>query len=264
MAKLPSIKQYFKADNGEDLSFDNEVTVDNSGMFHLTIPPELKQVGCQLAKTDGHVRRFGRDNLSIGYRSGSEKLWVSGKKLDDCCAFIADIAGEYLRCDVTTERVIVYGSEIGLSAWKDEDGAHHPNGYCPSGGRRSGQWIKGELDAMHTAPMYRVGLVAYVADKVVYTRASGVKTVWNKVNVHSLPADSWLKQLNSFIGIVPDAPGQSGIHEMPYSEQAAMFFYNAMLGLCALADKIYLFLSDKDRLGAAIEGSIPLLPPPGE
>ena len=47
---------------------------------------------------------------------------------------------------------------------------------------------------------------------------------------------------------------------MPYTEDAAKFFYNMMIGMCVLADKISIFFDDEQNIVKAIEaGAVPLI-----
>ncbi|MDQ5987069.1 MAG: hypothetical protein CSYNP_02806 [Syntrophus sp. SKADARSKE-3] len=50
MGKLPNRKYDFKADNGDVFTFHSEVTVTPDGIFHLSVPTELDEVGRLLAK----------------------------------------------------------------------------------------------------------------------------------------------------------------------------------------------------------------------
>jgi len=47
--------------------------------------------------------------------------------------------------------------------------------------------------------------------------------------------------------------------EMPYTEKAAKFFYDAMIGLCALADKVATFMRSDEMIALAIDKNNHLL-----
>ncbi|MDQ5987070.1 MAG: hypothetical protein CSYNP_02807 [Syntrophus sp. SKADARSKE-3] len=150
---------------------------------------------------------------------------------------------------------------MNLAAWRGMDGGYYPNGSFG----REGLWLGTRFDNFilethRPTDYYKLGIAAYIADKTTYTRASGAKVVYKRVSVHNMDDDSYLRKLNSFCGLSPHAPGQSGMQEMPYSEQAAKFFYDVMIGLCALADKVATFLDNKEILAIAIEKQALLLP----
>ena len=78
----------------------------------------------------------------------------------------------------------------------------------------------------------------------------------------------WLEKLNGFCGIGligRDKKLMASLQEMPYTEKAAQFFYNSLMAMCALADRIETFFGDRPMLTAAIEkqaGVIPALAAP--
>ncbi len=257
MAKLPITKFSFDSDNGEKMEFASETNVSTDGEFYLSVPKELEDAGKAILKAEPKEYPC----TFCGYRQRSEKLWVSGPNLDVCKQLIADAAKDYLKCEVVTERVIIYGAQIRVAVWKDDEGNYHPNGYHGM----TGGWLKGhpgefDIHATNRTQFYTVGLAARVADKITYTRPSGKKTVYKLINVH-METGTYLDKLNSFCALNIDLPGKGNMKEMPYSEKAARFFYEAMLGLCVMADKISMFLNDEERLQMAIESQTALLLP---
>lgn len=69
-----------------------------------------------------------------------------------------------------------------------------------------------------------------------------------------LAMDCYGKKLNAFVGMSHDEKGN--YEEMPYTEEAAEFFYQFLVGLCTLAEKTEVFFADRDRLNRAIENKI--------
>ena len=49
------------------------------------------------------------------------------------------------------------------------------------------------------------------------------------------------------------------MQEIPYTEETAEFFYNTMMAMCHLADRLEMFFSDKTLLQRAIKENIPPL-----
>lgn len=265
MAKLQGRKFHFVADSGEELSFESDVSVNNDGVFSVTIPEEL-QDSCTVVINDDLIPEMNYRSCTTGRRTRSSKTVVTSRSMEQCCKIISVAAKHYLKCETKTERVIVYGMEMQLAAWKDENGDYKPNGYC-KGDTRSGKWLGGKgaecfcVNANHQTEFYKVGIIAYVCDKTTYMRQNHTRTVYEKVQVHFTKDDSWLEKLNSFVGIqYRDPSPYNNIKEIPYSEAAARFFYDAMIGLCALADRVFNFLNDEKKLIGVIADSNRLLP----
>jgi hypothetical protein len=59
---------------------------------------------------------------------------------------------------------------------------------------------------------------------------------------------------------VGDPNRDDGLSEMPYSDKAAMFFYDMIMGMCRLADKMKIFFGDEKMLLEAIQKKTLLLP----
>lgn len=264
MAKLPKERFSFTAQNGEKLAFESEVTVNPDGVFHMTMPEELRELAYQIHKNLPKDCSSHHRNTWVGSLPRSAKLWVGAKEKDLCCDFIRIVCTQHLECETTVERVIVYGALFEVSVWKDDEGRYWPNG-C----QRTGQWVRSSNDkawplhAMNRSRFYKVGLAARVCDKTTYTRASGRKVIYEQVCVHQRSddgADKYLVRLNSFCSLEMDNPREDGlVKEMPYTEAAAKFFYDAMIGLGALADKVSTFLDNREMLMLAIEKSNGLL-----
>jgi len=68
------------------------------------------------------------------------------------------------------------------------------------------------------------------------------------------------KRATSFTGTGFGLPCDgTGVKEIPYTEAAAKFFYEAMIGLCALGDRLVMFLADDQKVKMAIEQRFNLL-----
>ena len=254
-AKLKPITFRAQAATGETMSFKAETTVGQDGTFHLVIPDEMETAASALASRPPHAR-----TVTVG--RPRERLLVSARELDAATRFVEAALTEHLACDVTTERDIVYGTHIRVSYVKDENGDFHPNGcYAPRAPGQEGEhrWRGTLSGAANTDPFYTIGLVARVFDKVTYRRPTSSKVEFKPVYDNS--TDTFLNRLNGFVGLAVQ-PG--ALKEMPYSEEAAKFFYETMLGLCRLADRMTEFFSDDASVHAAIQqqGSLLALPVP--
>lgn len=263
MAKLPSIPFHHKNETGETLEFTSSVTLDQDGTFNVSIPDELYETARALCEKIEH-----RASAWMTKPPTAKQHRVSGSRLDDVKRFIKAAMADHLKCEVTTERVIVYGHSLKVSYSKAVDGSVHANGYiarAATGARGDEGYGKhcGELNATAHAPLYSVGLGAKVFDRVTYIRASGKKVEYKRPEFPGshFNHDSPGKLLNAFAGLGID-PGRSGTEEMPYSDEAALFFYDAMIAMCKLAEQVKAFLGDRKTLMLAIEKRANLLPAP--
>lgn len=245
MAKLPSQKWDFASDAGDSLKFTSEITVNTHGMFSVTMPEEFRETAEGLMKAEGKVK-YKVDRIS----SDNIKFRVYGYNLDDCKRFINAVSEDYFKCEQTTEKVIVYGTNMQVSYWVDGQGNLRPNGYKADGG----QWGPGPLNATNYADYYSVGIAAKVMLKTTTVRRTSTKIKYEKAKDESFSDKSYLALLNAFVGLDMDDPIRDrSLKEMPYSEEAARFFYDMMIGLCSLARQIETFLSDEKNIIKSIE-----------
>lgn len=249
MAKLKDHKFYMRSATDEELRFTSVVTVDKEGCFHLSIPDELEDV----------ARAMLKGMASYTLTRPRQSLRLSGTDLDACENFIKRIMDEYLACDVKEELVIVYGAlmKVGYAKSRDDD-TIGPNGYSVSktncADPRDFDWC-GDLHASNRSEFYTVGVAAEVRKKITYTRASVVKHEYkwpDYPNNHGV-SDHPGERLNSFTSITVNP---KKLKEMPYTDAAALFFYEMMLGMCHLADRFEMFFSDEDAIKHAIDHGV--------
>lgn len=254
MAKLKMLHFKFESKAGEILEFQSEVTVDSQGVFSLVIPDHLEENsrdiisglrgGCLGTKTPVSLSR------------PRTHLRVTGRDLADLERFIGLAAKDFLECEVEEEMVIRFGTLNQVSYWKTPDGNIFPNGYVADSqvnpGEGKGKW-HGMLHFAKTAEYFQIGIFARVCRKITYTRESGTKTVYERVNGEE---GSYLWKLNSFVGL---STPRAELKEMPYSEESARFFYDTMVGMCHLADRIDGFFGNTEKLNALIQIQAPML-----
>jgi len=181
--------------------------------------------------------------------------YVMTKTKAEGIEFLRIAAQDYVNCEVTRETVILYTTRANIHYWKTADGKIVPNGgYDKNYSENKGSW-HGIHDYRwpsddHT---YSVGLMARAYVKVTAHRKSGDQIVWERAgdNCHSEP-DNYLDKLNSFIGGFAERE-LDHLQEIPYTEEAAKFFYEAMLSICKLSDKIESFFGDPANVLKAIE-----------
>lgn len=250
MAKLKSQTFFFPVKTGGEFKFTTDVSVTADGLFHLTIPEELAPTANALANKIKNIDiRHSRTNWT-----------VIGKNLDDCVNFIKSAGDDYVACEVTEEPVILYGATIRAAYFKNPDGRIFPNGGFPGADHgKGGRWC-GSLSSSNMSPNYSVGFVAVPRIKTTYTRGSGQKVEYKNPG---RDGEEYWKLLNSFCSLNVDP---KSLKEIPYTEEAAKFFFETMLRLCHLADRIETFFGSKETLAAAIAGHthVLLAAPPKE
>ena len=253
MAKLKPIHFEFKPKAGEVFRFISEATVsDSTGMFNLTIPDELEGVAKTIFRSHGTLYGVELDRPRTHLR-------VVGSTLEGCKNFIKHVGDDHVRCEVTEELVIVYGVHNKVTYVKDCDGKIYANGY--EAGERykkgDGEWCGTLNGSGEASKFYQVGFAARAAKKTTFTRPSGVTSVFSRIG--NARDDSWLAKLNGFVGLSMRFEDMGSMDHMAYSEDAAKFFYNVMLAMCQLADRIDNFFGDQGAVLLAIEKQAPLL-----
>lgn len=235
-----------KAKDGTKVSFKTDVYVTAEGEFTFSIPTELEELfsRCQAAKT-----RAGR---------------LSAKTLDDGINTLRYLALELISGEEKTETVIVYGTLLEVAFWTDSTGKIWPNG----SGRNGGKWnrFKSTSKAIHATERttnYCVGITAGVFYKTTTFRASGDTVRYKEVD--DMHKETPAMMLNSFTGLNVDTANIGSNFqpnkEMPYTPEAALFFYGILIGLCRLASEIDSVLGDKEQLQLAINSGVKLLQP---
>lgn len=263
MAKLKPIDFKFSAKAGEPLIFRSEVSVaDATGVFSLTIPDSLEEQARRIAQ-DNPRHVAGKNPFPVTIDRPRTFLRVSGATLDVCKAFIAHLAEDFLRCEVTEEVVIAYSLNNQVAYVKDDEGRFFENGNACSEqyAAQTARWC-GNLHATKCASHFQVGVVARGFKKITFTRASGTTVIYDRAGPE---AGTWLARLNGFAGLAissRDVRELNQMSQMPYTEDAAKFFFHTMLTMCQLADRIDNFFGDKQALQSAIDRNAGLLAGP--
>jgi hypothetical protein len=242
MPNLPDLRFGFKGKNDEKLAFSVSASVKNDGEFSVAIPEILLPLCKHLQPKFPQVQIYGHN------RTADERMYSAN--LNEIKKLIAAAAEEYLKCDVTTERVIVYAHACHVAFWQTLDG-----NLCPSGvGQPNGSWSKvGDLSTNSRTLFYSVGIFARVYDRTVTTRGTMSKVTFEEPEEwkgnHQLPAN-WGKALNSFVHF--DYKPTDDSKRIPYTEEAAQFFYQTLMALCGMADRLDAFLKDDKKVQQAI------------
>lgn len=243
--KLRNVWFKHKADSGEKIAFQVPVTVTTDGMFNMMVPKEYREA---LESVDG----------ADYYRGG---VRFSASSLRELQNIVEHALEEYLAYKTVDEVIIRYNVRATCHYCEDKKGNIYPNGGVMEKAVGNYKWTK-SLGASSFEPLdenYVVSLVAQPYRKETHTRGK----IYEKVDFHGL---SWQEEkeflgeygclLNGFqdAGIPDDA------REMPYTEDAAKFFYLSMMSLCKLDSGVKKFFVDEKKVLKEIKsGSTGLL-----
>lgn len=241
MPSLPDTNFHKRGKNGDVLRFTSKVSVDSHGIFAVTIPDELEHTAMAMRKRD--------DLVTVG--RPKKYLRVEGSTLETCYKKIADIMNTYLDCTVTEELVIRYSINTDYSVFRNEDGSLHPCGSYGNYDEDGSTWV-GNLHATKRAEHFTIGVYARVFKKITHSRG-GIDRVEYEYE-RELASDTHGDRLNAFVGM--DGPHRGGnLEEIPYTEEAARFFHDTVMGVLAMAHNVRTFFDDKSNLIKAIESN---------
>jgi hypothetical protein len=248
MAKLKPIEFHVKNKTDEVLKFRSEVSVNQDGIFALTVPEDLAASAQALRQSDRRWNLVEIHHAQINWRVQSADLALAQQ-------FIKQAMANHLAVETEHELIIAYRQQNTVAYYEGHDGQIYGNGYeaGSTGGHAVGQW-HGALNATAQAAHYSVGLAARVLLKTTYRRPAGVKVVYDRPRDEDEAAHPELKRLNAFVGLNFGRPGSEGksFEEMPYSAAAVHFFTEAMTSMCAMARRMEQFFGQPAALEAAI------------
>lgn len=272
MAKLTSHYFNVTSEDGEHMAFTSEVSVSTGGIFYVHYPAELEiTVQAVLGKVHGWTldieweRSIGNDRLKKWKSIGAQKLKinyrVAGPVLDDLIELVKFCVEQHLECQRVEETMIMYTCHHKYSI------AYHPdtNEYRPTvADYESGFKWHGSLNATNRSFHYAVGLAAFVVLRTKFIRPAGTRVAYKLLYGDDLTTEP-MQRLNSFVGVDFEDPtkrdynvARPEYHSVPYSDEAAEFFYGAMVAIASLADRLQSFFADHERVQAAIVGKTAL------
>ena len=243
MPNLPDLKFHYQGKTGEELAFTSSASVKSDGEFSVSIPEVLLPLARHL------IGKFPQVKLASHAHNAPLRFYAAN--LTEIKRVIAACAEEYLKCEVKKERVIVYSHVCHVSFWRRKDGSLCPSGVGLNHNSDGGWSGVGDLHATSGADHYSVGIFAGVYDRVVTTRGTMSKTTYvDPDDWDHFAADTWGQKLNSFCGLHMEV--NDSLKRIPYTEEAAMFFYQTMMALCGMADRLDAFLKDDKLVQQAI------------
>lgn len=243
MAFLTDVS-FFKSNNADDsIGFISKVFVNAAGDFIFTGLPDrvIRQLGSKYSHANTIPKR----------RAG---LYISSKQ-----AGINEIQAAIkaaLKEKITSEIVLRYTFTNTCHYFIGDDGQLHPNGYATGrvSGEIDGRWNDTYRNGEHRETMagYEIGFKASIENKKLYKSGDKQKTQYEKVSVDDEKLGIFGRRLNRFPRI--DLNGDA--KEIPYTEQAAEFFYKSIMGMCQIGHRIVEFFDNPNNI---LSATTPLL-----
>lgn len=252
-------------ESGDTIEFDAQVYVSDRGVFAVTFPDEYRldieanlKEGCVITKP----RKFTR---------------VEGVNMAMCIESIEEGLNSILTTTVTNELVIWYqfATECHYAVDKETGQLYSNAGAaCDITGKNYGgkdaaiNWADNGADCSvgaswrKTLP-YMVGIQAAIYVKTTYSSSTNSKVRYKRMS-YAHPDDGmghYAKLLAGFnhISFKTENGKDGNATEIPYSEEAAKFFHDAMLAICALSHKLTDLFSKEGNVAQAIANGTKLL-----
>lgn len=230
---------------GDRIRFDSKIYVNSEGTFEIVLPEFLQPIANTMIESYP---------VSLHFQRKTNEIRVAGKTMKECKTFIDDVIDEYLKCEIKEEKVIVYSTDIHACYYRLPNGS-----VSQTNPEETGTWQGGSSSSCFSQH-YFVGIAVGVYLKKIYTRGDKTecKYEWFRDQDNE---DCLENKLNGFNAMSVGRPGEDrDLLEMPYSEKAARFFYDVVMGMCRLADKMRIFFGDEKLLLEAIQKRTLLLP----
>lgn len=216
---------------GEKLQVKVSIKVAASGDFYCKAPEELKHLF-----DTGEIRAKDFYSLEAAIKKALQTV---------------------LEVTITEELIIAYNIESHVSFAEDEAGNIYPNAGFPGASWQHNDiarnWYGGHHSSNRARGGYSLCVGAMALKKITHTygEKSRVKYENYQGKGDHLQAKCPASLLNSWVSFnLPD-----NCKEMPYSDEAATFFHNLMLGMASLSRKIQEATFDQNNLQQLIQTS---------
>jgi len=217
------------SETGEKIEFVSEIRIHGDGKFYFTFIKDIE-----------YIVKLDRD---IGYCQICDTkygLTLVSNNYERCHNIISRACKEFIKSDIKKERVILYKFFNNTSYVKNLKGEIFSNGNDKNADfNKGGVWC-GNLDMTNRHNYYSIGLVVGCYDKVIYSSLNNNKVEYQYNDNYD---DKYWCLINSFTGLNINS---KECKELLYTEQRAKFFYDFMISICKLADKIDTFFNDEE------------------
>lgn len=236
MPSLTSITINIQGNDGERYSMTAKLFVNNIGIFSLFVPQELEEI-CKQSS----------DN-SVRVEQDKKYLKLKSENCNECVEFMRKRMYEYFNFEKKVETVIRYAFDSDYSISEDtKTGEFYSNGSFVTNPREGFYKHCGNLHACNGSEGgYSIQLYADVLEKISFIRKTSTKVIYGRANIET---GTFAEKLQGFVGCLePGGFGGAKIHEIPYTEGAAEFFYNALLGIAKIAHMLSVKFSTKESV----------------
>ena len=221
--------------SGEKISFQAAVTVTKDGSFFMTVPKE-------------HEEELSH---ATGVELHRKQLRFKADSLDALTSKVQEALKQYLAYETKEEMVIRYNVRATCHYCIDKDGNVYPNGNFAKEATGRYHWAEAIgrdcSGSSYSEHDYSVSLMVQVCVKRTDTRGDMYKKVKYLPVYQPENNDSVGKygtMLNGFCHI--DVGDDS--REVPYTEEAAKFFFVSMMSLCRLDASVQKFFADESKV----------------
>jgi hypothetical protein len=247
-------------------SYKATVSVTSKGEFAIHIPEDLIPACKELAESEPRV--------SVEERKKGTAVYSHDKTL--AVDLISRAIRIFAKADITTEIVICYEHDSegkyvvgphgeiatdGYDADENYGRSHSSNERLKDGWR----WSEKEHHAFGNRSVFKFGIGAQVYKKTTMKRTTGTtikyEIYWGESASH-FDRKTYCQRLNSFdvsFGLSSGNNQYSTHNEIPYTEDAAKFFFDAMVALCSISERVKNFFGDTKTLQKAIESRASLM-----
>ena len=242
---MPHFKRVeFVAKNKADVvdKFTLSIEVDSGGTFYTHVPDKLRVSFHEDDINRYRVRGRGREGFFV----------TSAPTFAELSKRIEKAHEEFMRPSVKEEPVILFNIESHVSFALTEDGKIFPNAGYPGAAWPRKEKSYGDHHANEPCAggySLTVGAKAMIKKTTTYGDKSAVeyRYYYGERNDHFCQEDP-AARLNSWSSMrLPEDP-----REMPYTKEAAVFFFNLLMSMAALNRKIQEFTNTPEKLMLAI------------
>lgn len=227
--------------------FTLSIEIRANGTFYTHVPDKLRV-------------SFKEDDIDIRERQRKGFFVTSALTFSELISTIEQAHEEFMAPAVVEEPVIRFNIESHVSFALTKDGKIFPNAGFPGASwpTRGPEKLYGAHNACDQAPggySLIVGAKAMLKKTTTYGKKSSSTYDYYYKGESHLGAENPAQLLNSWTSIqLPDEA-----REMPYSDEAAMFFFNLLMGMAELNRRVQDFTSTPEKLALAISRSAGVL-----
>lgn len=276
MPKLPTENIHVRTEADGGIKVPCRAHVTTEGMFFMEIPdpyfPTFQSFANSLPggvyqETEDHkkvdfngIRLYSMIPERLAFKQGA-----ASTDYQQLIAFFKLAVAFHYKAIKVEEKVLIYQYDSGFKYWKNPDGKLFANGNAKGADTERGEWAGN--DRVHATHREKTGLTlrCYCLNKTTHTRGKSVVTEFERY--YDEQGKETFGGLINFLspGECPRAEkfdnGElRGWTMMPYTEQAAEFFYKTLHGLCRIDDSLRTFFGSEERVVQAIaSGQLPLL-----